>query len=35
MVEIIEFPKSIPPGKVDQWDDNIRIIKNELVAKIS
>ena len=31
----VELPKNILPGKVCQWNNDIQIIEDELVIKIS
>ena len=35
MIERVKFPRNILPGEACQWNDNVRVVEDEPVVKVS
>jgi len=34
LTEGVKLPRNVLPGKVYQWNDNVRVVEDELVVKV-
>jgi len=34
MIERVEFPRNILPGKACQWNDNVQVVEDKLAIKV-